>query len=746
MQTPATIAPSIKINKFFISLLSTALPASSSMGRQSYFDKTNLSGKSNDLSLPAVCIIIPVKIRKEYIMLRKIITYLLIFVLMTSFLYVENSLYSAQKKVKTYGYSSSKLDLSRVKNSEYLLRRTRTVLPPAYTGTYTAIKNQGAYGSCSQFAALASAESGILKNSGTVVDMSEKHLGFAKYNEESIDTDYPLDAGGNIALELMALSKYYGAVDEAMYPFPKDDEWEHDSYESLEKVDIKKVQYALSNMYILPTPYNSRGGLSVSNLNKIKEAIYTYGNVYAGFFAGDTADHSDGFEPVNNGGPYAFYNRSYSLESDGPANHAITIVGYDDNFSRNNFKNKPLTNGAFLCKNSWGKSWGNNGLFWMSYAERSIDEIAFFDMTGSIYDEVYFHDDLGYQGLIRDESQDNDLPVNQAISEAEVFKIEDSMNGQILEAVSFFSMAPGVEYEISIYKGSDLNANPTDGTLVGATAGVLDLAGYYTKRLDTQLTLDSADRYYSVVIELGGVNEVSVEKAYTNNDYMNIEEGESFIKFRDETTWNELTNYYLENGAGAYGNLDIKAFTNGCKRATNISLVGSSSWNYSLGQEFNFGKMKMDVTYEDATVQRLSLRKAIVSGIKTNVVGNHPVTISYKHATRTLTLSVKKSTNCNLYSINFVGFKLSPSFSRSKTKYTVKLKKTTKIVKFYMYPDNDFAKIYVKTGTKYKLHNWENIFAIERYNMGKLKKKKIYIKCVAQSGASKIYTVTLVKK
>jgi C1A family cysteine protease len=36
--------------------------------------------------------------------------------------------------------------------------------------------------------------------------------------------------------------------------------------------------------------------------------------------------------------------------------HAIVIRGYDD------------TKQAFLCQNSWGKSWGINGCFWLLYA------------------------------------------------------------------------------------------------------------------------------------------------------------------------------------------------------------------------------------------------------------------------------------------------------------------------------------------------------------------------------------------
>ena len=35
-------------------------------------------------------------------------------------------------------------------------------------------------------------------------------------------------------------------------------------------------------------------------------------------------------------------------------NHAVVIVGWDDNYDKSNFLQKPKNNGAFLVRNSWG--------------------------------------------------------------------------------------------------------------------------------------------------------------------------------------------------------------------------------------------------------------------------------------------------------------------------------------------------------------------------------------------------------
>lgn len=48
------------------------------------------------------------------------------------------------------------------------------------------------------------------------------------------------------------------------------------------------------------------------------------------------------------------------------------IIGWDDNYSRSNF-NTPLEgDGAFICQNSWGDGFGENGIFYVSYYDTNI--------------------------------------------------------------------------------------------------------------------------------------------------------------------------------------------------------------------------------------------------------------------------------------------------------------------------------------------------------------------------------------
>lgn len=52
----------------------------------------------------------------------------------------------------------------------------------------------------------------------------------------------------------------------------------------------------------------------------------------------------------------------FTCEEDGMGNHYISCIGYDDQ------------NGAWLCKNSFGKDWGMDGYFWIGYGECSVDK------------------------------------------------------------------------------------------------------------------------------------------------------------------------------------------------------------------------------------------------------------------------------------------------------------------------------------------------------------------------------------
>lgn len=58
--------------------------------------------------------------------------------------------------------------------------------------------------------------------------------------------------------------------------------------------------------------------------------------------------------------------------------HDMAIIGWDDTYSKDNFKSPsgkvPKNDGAYLVLNSWSEYWGDRGCFWISYEDFSVHQ------------------------------------------------------------------------------------------------------------------------------------------------------------------------------------------------------------------------------------------------------------------------------------------------------------------------------------------------------------------------------------
>lgn len=220
-----------------------------------------------------------------------------------------------------------------------------TTLPNYYNlvdlGYVTPVKQQGSGGNCWTFASLATLESCILKatNKSLTLDLSEDHMkNMLNYYSKNGWFMMPND-GGFDTMSMAYLINWMGAALE------NDDIYNPANIISPKLESIIQV----NNIYAIPKRSNALDN------DLVKKAIMTFGAVYTNIYVGYS---------------YNGYNFYYSGES--KVSHAVTLVGWDDNYSKNNFRETPDGDGAYILKNSWGNSSGKDGYYYVSYYDTSI--------------------------------------------------------------------------------------------------------------------------------------------------------------------------------------------------------------------------------------------------------------------------------------------------------------------------------------------------------------------------------------
>lgn len=429
---------------------------------------------------------------------------------------------------------------------------TLAMLSNKYPGT----KDQGMYGTCWAFSSSCMAEFDMIKNSGMPksTDFSELQLAYFTYhtvtdplagtkndkNSYSFYDDY-LTMGGNYYVAMRTYAKWIGAINESYVPYSQTDK-------VLEKGLNSKYAYQyntvnIRNAYLMSTD---------TQREDMKAAIMKNGAIGITYNAAEYYGYDTIDSPYESGKKISTH---YCPEPIG-ANHAVAIVGWDDNFSKENFRDKPSENGAWLVRNSWSKeqsSTEGGAYFWLSYCDKTIGAVAYsmeFDKIGK-YNNNYQYDGGYLAGK------------TNASTVANVFKTKDSYHGETLKAVMLsMTEEEKVGYTIEIYTAlKDPLNNPASGKLVSKTTGTTSYAGMYTIDLASPVKL-GAKEYFSVVVKL---NKKAMDAEYSYNSDKDIyglstkvysEKGQSFSYISGK--WKEKTK----------GNYCIKAFTSNNSSST----------------------------------------------------------------------------------------------------------------------------------------------------------------------------------
>lgn len=532
----------------------------------------------------------------------------------------------------------------------------------------TSVKNQDPLGTCWAFAATAVVESNYLLKTGVAPDFSEKHLAyFTKHaRPEGLDQagegmnnnniGSALDSG-QVTNAMGTYAAWQGPVYESDVPYQDDNGGkDKDANWTVNETYRTASEAHLQNAEIFPSPANWTTGEYVYDakaVEQIKESIYNNGAVSAFYYAYQPTSDAEKDNILK------YWNEEhgcyYTTGSNSP-NHVVAIIGWDDNFSKDNFSGdtKPEGNGAFLIKNSWGEDpdsysaahdymhaipndegGKDYGYFWISYYDESLSLPVSYEMDvitdGFDYDNIEQYDYLGItsplsmsQSAAQAVLADNGYTGGMDESVANVFTADDYVT---LAAVSLFSnQAEGSTAEIAVYLGGE-SGKPESGTLVSKQTATVDGNGFYIINLDQPVNLRPGDTYTIVQTVNGGSanNYLPVEIGYLLNSFEYIavsNPGESYIscdgQWLDVSTLKPFELQTQETTMKlTLGNAMIKAYTNGRQENAAddvIAMIQNLPEITGLEQELDVVKVRdaYDALTEDlkAQVYNLNLLEA----------------------------------------------------------------------------------------------------------------------------------------
>ena len=413
--------------------------------------------------------------------------------------------------------------------------------------TTTSVKNQGSRGICWTYAMAAVAESNLLLNTGKSYNFSERHMVWFTQNPsegsgglgdgvnnptQGTGSNSVWSLGGNWQKASATLFRGNGAVNESVsstyLAFP--------NTTSMTGLSVPESYRYKSSAYLKNVAEICNPKMTLTQRKAaIKSAIVEYGAVGTNVYMTNSSDTT-------------YYNSSkasYNYTGGSGVNHAVTIVGWNDNYSASNFRKKPAGNGAWLVKNSWGTSYGESGYVWVSYYDVHAGDNAYYvEMSTTGYDNTYQYDGtLATNGI-------NSMMGN-------VYK---ASGNETLKAVGLTALISAGTYTIKVYVKNSKMSDPTDGTLMeeATTIYTTDGPGFFTIPLKKSVSLYTG-QYYSIVITCSGGGYINFEYG----DSYKVSAGQTYMKVG--SSWIDATNLpskYPSTFTKKVGNACIKAFTN----------------------------------------------------------------------------------------------------------------------------------------------------------------------------------------
>lgn len=541
------------------------------------------------------------------------------------------------------------------------------------------VKDQQKTNLCWASAATSAIETYLAMKNNNIFDMySARHMEYTMSNSSFTDginskgLNRAVGTGGNTQLSGAYLAAIKGPVTEKDMPFENNED-----KISLKEID-KNIGKTVKSFKTFPDIYKRvidgqikyYDGTSISATeyseaevnairNEIKQFLKTTGAITISMQA-EGQYLNDAKVKAGTADKYAYY-----CDSNGAGgNHAITLVGWDDTFSKENFNDnhKPLNDGAWIALNSWGtdkESCTNDGYIYISYDDAVVetDMMGILNVTDKDYDYLYQYDEFGVT---------NALGGKGTVYTANIYDTKEKGNEELKEIGLYVISTQNIE----------LYANVTDGSLTNlekvAAPGVLE-PGYYTIPLTTPKTI-TGDKFavaikatnselVTIPLEYNPISNGEIAIPGTTIGFFNVitaEKGQSYISFDGGKTYTDILE--SNNLGKKYKdiNLSIKALTSLKEKqpvkVTNISLDKSSL----ILEEGATGKLTATFTPTEAENKEVTWTSSNPQVAEVDANGN---VTAVAEGTATITVASKETSSvkdtCNVTVIKKGDFILS---------------------------------------------------------------------------------------
>ena len=454
-------------------------------------------------------------------------------------------------------------------------------------GYNTPVRDQKNTSACWAFATTESIMSNMQKNGLNVQTFSPSHISALAQDQYPISGiksfHRNMDMGGNFDISAAYTLNGWGPVLESEAPFNSYVTY-LDNQTGLNLNDYKgiKPKVSVSNVAIVDNP---RGACTNSSIDAMKGYIKKYGAIAA--MVNWNTENSEAL-PNGDGTYYVtgtYLNKEYYYyDKDDAANHAITIVGWDDNVVPTNYAmgHRPQRNGAWIVKNSWGEAEnkrfsddisvsilrGDHGYYYIPYDDYNICSYwaGFYNTANNVSTYNYYYDYLGVNAYIFSETA-----VGSTYFANKYSKISDE--NEKIDRISFYTDIPGVSYEVFYSSTGNLNSYQSIGT------GTFEYTGYTSIVPNKEIVVSDN---YAVIVKYtypdGVTKKIPIGMKIDNQSSYyytyNLSGDNSFVSF-DGANWRDLASEKAVASVRVYTSSTTEDTTNTTGETTTTPTQGS---------------------------------------------------------------------------------------------------------------------------------------------------------------------------